>query len=500
MKIFLSTLSAILVAAIIIWFVVSAHNARKRGGSTGLQFVTGGGNVSSSGTPLLNQLAMWTDATHIMGSTVLGKRVSVRDPPYNAAGDGVTDDTEAINGAMYTVVAAGGGTVYFPRGKYLCNINHPHATGYNAILQIPWVNANTTSAVSLELIGEQHAASAVATAFDWNNASTIMTTATSPDGSDAALLAGSPQHGTAVIAYTSMNNVMLAIRNLNFQLANESMNGVYLGGVGWALVENCQIQAPGSVAPTHGTTGLWMPNTINFGKSQVNYVQSAGWDSCFMLGEHTRAPWIYAALCNNGVTFLPSNYPSWANIILDRCVRGVSFAGYHIVDMMLAIEHQTGGWFVTTSDIYDPTNNGAGNVRYYIGNGMSGSNIAATVNGAAGLNIQSLFSGNIALATGAGAGGSTTGAIITGKGTVPTGGTTNQVLQKNSNTNYDVGWATVKYSPVTVAALPASPSTGQIAAVSDGLGGLTWGATVVTGGSSKYLVWWNGSNWTVVGK
>ncbi len=84
--------------------------------------------------------------------------------------------------------------------------------------------------------------------------------------------------------------------------------------------------------------------------------------------------------------------------------------------------------------------------------------------------------------------------------TIPAGGTTSQVLAKNSNTNYDVGWATVKFSPVPVAALPASPSTGQIAAVSDGLGGLTWGATVVTGGSSKYLVWWNGSNWTIVGK
>lgn len=44
---------------------------------------------------------------------------SVTQPPYGATGDGVTDDTEAINAALIAAHAAGGGIVFFPAGHYL---------------------------------------------------------------------------------------------------------------------------------------------------------------------------------------------------------------------------------------------------------------------------------------------------------------------------------------------------------------------------------------------
>jgi hypothetical protein len=58
----------------------------------------------------------------------------------------------------------------------------------------------------------------------------------------------------------------------------------------------------------------------------------------------------------------------------------------------------------------------------------------------------------------------------------------------------------VKHEPATVATLPVSPTTGQVASVNDGVASLAWGATVTGGGSAKYLVWYNGTNWTVLGK
>ena len=49
--------------------------------------------------------------------TPRGGRVSVRD--YGAAGDGIKLDTHALQAAIDACAAAGGGTVYFPPGRYL---------------------------------------------------------------------------------------------------------------------------------------------------------------------------------------------------------------------------------------------------------------------------------------------------------------------------------------------------------------------------------------------
>lgn len=52
----------------------------------------------------------------------------------------------------------------------------------------------------------------------------------------------------------------------------------------------------------------------------------------------------------------------------------------------------------------------------------------------------------------------------------------------------------------TVATLPASPLTGQMAVVTDGVAGASWGNTPTGGSSTHYLVWYNSSAWTVIGK
>lgn len=52
----------------------------------------------------------------------------------------------------------------------------------------------------------------------------------------------------------------------------------------------------------------------------------------------------------------------------------------------------------------------------------------------------------------------------------------------------------------TVATLPVSPITGQQAVITDGVSNMTWGSTLTGGSSTKYLVWYNGSTWTVLGK
>jgi polygalacturonase len=49
---------------------------------------------------------------------VSGAMFNVKDPAYGAVGDGVTDDTAAIQAAINAIDAAGGGVLYFPKGTY----------------------------------------------------------------------------------------------------------------------------------------------------------------------------------------------------------------------------------------------------------------------------------------------------------------------------------------------------------------------------------------------
>jgi len=46
--------------------------------------------------------------------------INVKDPPHNAAGDGVTDDTAAIRAAL-GAVGTNGAVIYFPDGTYACS-------------------------------------------------------------------------------------------------------------------------------------------------------------------------------------------------------------------------------------------------------------------------------------------------------------------------------------------------------------------------------------------
>ena len=52
--------------------------------------------------------------------------------------------------------------------------------------------------------------------------------------------------------------------------------------------------------------------------------------------------------------------------------------------------------------------------------------------------------------------------------------------------------------PYTVSTLPMG-TVGQMAYVTDGAPGQAWASTIVGGGTARYLVWFNGANWTVVG-
>ncbi len=92
---------------------------------------------ASTGSSLVGQIASGTGATARTVQSKLRESVSVKD--FGAIGDGVADDTTAIQNALNTLSATGG-TLYFPQGTYLTNsIN---LLGYNNIT-LQGVNPST---------------------------------------------------------------------------------------------------------------------------------------------------------------------------------------------------------------------------------------------------------------------------------------------------------------------------------------------------------------------
>lgn len=69
-------------------------------------------------TTPLSAVAIEDLETRVTDYTDLKTAISVKEPPYNAVGDGNADDTTGIQATIDAVGATGGGVVFFPPGTY----------------------------------------------------------------------------------------------------------------------------------------------------------------------------------------------------------------------------------------------------------------------------------------------------------------------------------------------------------------------------------------------
>lgn len=102
------------------------------GNATGLSLSSAGASVTTSDTYQASKNGTTlTGALPRLISDGFGDYVNVID--FGAIGNGVADDTVAINATVNAVVANGGGTIFFPAGTYLITAPISQETGANEI-------------------------------------------------------------------------------------------------------------------------------------------------------------------------------------------------------------------------------------------------------------------------------------------------------------------------------------------------------------------------------
>ena len=136
---------------------------------------------------------------------------NIKDAPYSAAGDGVTDDTTALQDAIDDLTALGGGKIYFPPGTYLIGGALQDTGARNAQILLPIV-PQTSPPVTIELVG------ALAPPTQYYYTETIPATAysiiksTLTGGSGTAAFIAGIESGA-----DRWDNVQLTVRDLVFE-------------------------------------------------------------------------------------------------------------------------------------------------------------------------------------------------------------------------------------------------------------------------------------------
>jgi hypothetical protein len=330
--------------------------------------------------------------------------ISIKAAPYNAAGNGTTDDTTALQSAVNALAAVGGGRIYFPPGTYLIGGPLQDTGGSNAQILLPTIRTDAPMVV-IEFIGALPPPTQLfigsplpsATAY-----STIKSTLTGASGT-AAFIGGveSSAGGFAGL----WNNVMLVASNMIFQAPpNPSFTffncfdtmGPYFRHV---LIHTGTFDYTLVTQPTHANAvGIKLAPSNHSAGQELDVVNVYGFYTGIQDGELamiTANVWSCKQAVLVPFTYHPSVYP---RLGVFNCTKGIVAAGvgYSGVDgdngvhYMRVIEYAgefDGGsnWYSRVYDVDDSTNLLKGDLKWVTIQGGVGSSHTFIKNGGTGL-------------------------------------------------------------------------------------------------------------------
>ena len=284
---------------------------------------------------------------------------------FGAVGDGVTDDTRAIQAALDYAVDHGGGTVYFPNGLYrLATLQDTCKVRAHLIVK-PRQSPGRRDYVMIRLQGESSVVTpcsyASHTAEDkaevWRNGTVLVSDAAGELQTDPAQAPVSVLAAGAGDNLYLLNQAVVRLQDLAFQVKAEAGQYPYLSGVNMAyaatvytdnILINSSIRNMVLTSPTrdgHYSAGFIAPRTwCNPEQDFRNICVKSAFRFGFVFSEHANGNNLSAWNCDNAFVFSRMDHSAWfGRIHAQNCANIVSslnveFAGHGVGDAFLKIE------------------------------------------------------------------------------------------------------------------------------------------------------------------
>jgi hypothetical protein len=275
---------------------------------------------------------------------------------FGAVGDGITDDTTAIQNAINYVVAHEGGTLYVPVG-----------TNKISTLTIPTVPGGITHSITLRIRGPLlpgQAMGLVNSAGQINGGAIWKSTTVGSAGQ--AVLAAGPS--------ALFNAVTLDIENLTIQVVSDPV----MLGINARMAYSLRLRgvrvwtglAPFDITtgPTHNqSAAIATPANNNAAFTYIRNVDVCGFWCAYEMSEHADLDYSSAWKCEQVFNFPGANHGVRIGRIGDyHCQYGIGFTGFVTrfkIDQW-AIERASGGWAARIADIADTSNLGVADITW----------------------------------------------------------------------------------------------------------------------------------------